>query len=111
MRIKLGQGRWQVFEMERLLQNPTIAGTVVDYLFHRIQRKLSSEFNLAVEELKKQGYSEKDAQANAKIPPTMIVLDECWAFFESCRIFKPYHQLLFVHYGNLMLLLLWQHKI
>jgi cagE, trbE, virB component of type IV transporter system, conserved region len=82
---KLGQGRWQVFEMERLLQNPTIAGTVVDYLFHRIQRKLSSEFNLAVEELKKQGYSEKDAQANAKIPPTMIVLDECWAFLNHAE--------------------------
>jgi len=44
---------WQSFEMEKLMQTPSIIGPVLMYIFHRIEQKLKGE-------------------------PTTIILDECW---------------------------------
>lgn len=55
-----GQGRWQVFEMEALMNNPAIVAPTLDFLFHRIEKQIK----------------------NAK-GPSIIVLDECWLFFDN----------------------------
>lgn len=54
--LKLGS--WQTFEMEKLMQTPQIVGTTLMYIFHRIEQSLKGE-------------------------PTIIVLDECWVFFDN----------------------------
>ena len=54
--LKLGS--WQTFEMEKLMSTPQIVGTVLMYIFHRIEQSLRGE-------------------------PTIIVLDECWVFFDN----------------------------
>ena len=51
-------GSWQTFEMEKLMATPQIVGTVLMYIFHRIEQSLKGE-------------------------PTIIVLDECWIFFNN----------------------------
>lgn len=51
-------GLWQTFEMEKLMATPQIVGTVLMYIFHRIEQSLTGE-------------------------PTIIVLDECWVFFDN----------------------------
>ena len=51
-------GSWQTFEMEKLMSTPQIVGTVLMYIFHCIERSLKGE-------------------------PTIIVLDECWVFFDN----------------------------
>ena len=51
-------GSWQTFEMEKLMATPQIVGTVLMYIFHCIERSLKGE-------------------------PTIIVLDECWVFFDN----------------------------
>ena len=51
-------GAWQTFEMEKLMSTPQIVGTVLMYIFHRIEQSLRGE-------------------------PTIIVLDECWVFFDN----------------------------
>lgn len=51
-------GSWQTFEMEKIMSTPEIVGTVLMYIFHRIEQSLNGE-------------------------PTIIVLDECWVFFDN----------------------------
>lgn len=55
-----GSGRWQVYEMETVMNTPAIVPTVLDYLFHRIERKLR----------------------HAK-GPSLLTLDEAWLFFDN----------------------------
>lgn len=55
---KFGSGNWQVFEMEKLMENANIVAPTLDYLFHRIERQLTGV-------------------------PALIVLDECWLFFNN----------------------------
>ncbi|WP_276892096.1 conjugal transfer protein TrbE [Dialister micraerophilus] len=57
---KFGTGNWQVFEMESLMNTPAIVAPTLDYLFHKIEKQLT------------EGGS-----------PAMIILDECWLFFEN----------------------------
>lgn len=52
---KFGSGRWQAFEMDRLMQDESVVALTLDYLFHRIESTLTGD-------------------------PTLIVLDECWLF-------------------------------
>lgn len=54
---------WQTFEMEKMMQNKLIIGTVLMYIFHRIEQELDGR-------------------------PTLIVLDECWAFFQNEQFAK-----------------------
>lgn len=54
---KFGEGRWQAFEMDKLMQNERIVGLTLDYLFHRIESTLTGN-------------------------PTLIILDECWLFLD-----------------------------
>ena len=54
----LSFSNWQTFEMEKIMQNKLIVGTVLMYIFHRIEQILDGK-------------------------PTLIVLDECWVFFEN----------------------------
>ena len=55
---RFGQGNWQVFEMEKLMENKAIVAPTLDYLFHRIEQQLTGS-------------------------PTIIVLDECWLFLRN----------------------------
>ena len=55
-----GTGRWQVYEMETLMSTPAIVPSTLDYLFHRIERKLKTAAG-----------------------PSAIWLDECWLFFDN----------------------------
>lgn len=52
---KFGEGRWQAFEMDKLMQDEKIVAVTLDYLFHRIESTLTGD-------------------------PTLIILDECWLF-------------------------------
>lgn len=54
---------WQSFEMETLMNARRIVGTTLMYIFHRIENVVKSAE-------KSQG-------------PTLIVLDECWVFFQN----------------------------
>ena len=54
---------WQSFEMETLMNARRIVGTTLMYVFHRIENVVKSAG-------KSQG-------------PTLIVLDECWVFFQN----------------------------
>lgn len=58
-------GRWQVYEMEDVMRIPDIVPIVIDYLFHQIDKTL------------------KNDEPN----PTLIVMDECWLFFDN-EIFR-----------------------
>jgi len=49
---------WQSFEMEKLMSTPAIVGPTLMYIFHRIEQSLTGA-------------------------PTLIVLDECWVFFDN----------------------------
>ena len=49
---------WQSFEMEKLMATPAIVGPTLMYIFHRIEQQLTGR-------------------------PTIIVLDECWVFFDN----------------------------
>lgn len=49
---------WQAFEMEKLMATPAIVGPTLMYIFHRIEQQLTGR-------------------------PTIIVLDECWVFFDN----------------------------
>jgi len=49
---------WQTFEMERLMSTPAIVGSTLMYIFHRIEQSLNGS-------------------------PTLIILDECWVFFDN----------------------------
>lgn len=54
--LKLGS--WQTFEMEKLMATPAIVGPTLMYIFHKIEQSLTGD-------------------------PTIIVLDECWVFFDN----------------------------
>ena len=49
---------WQTFEMEKLMATPAVVGPTLMYIFHRIEQQLTGR-------------------------PTIIVLDECWVFFDN----------------------------
>ena len=49
---------WQTFEMEKLMATPAIVSPTLMYIFHRIEQSLTGA-------------------------PTLIVLDECWVFFDN----------------------------
>ena len=49
---------WQAFEMEKLMSTPAIVGSTLMYIFHRIEQSLTGA-------------------------PTLIILDECWVFFDN----------------------------
>lgn len=66
---KFGEGRWQVFEMEKVMNNRQIVGPVLDYLFHRIESQLNGD-------------------------PTLMVLDECWLFFRNEAFLKKLEEYL-----------------
>ncbi len=55
-----GSGRWQVYEMEALMNTPAIVPPTLEYLFHRIEKRINN--------------------ANG---PGLIVLDECWLFLDN----------------------------
>lgn len=55
---KFGSGRWQVFEMEKLMENSKIVAPTLDYLFHRIEGQLDGS-------------------------PALMILDECWLFLRN----------------------------
>ena len=55
-----GKGRWQVYEMETLMNLPEAVPLTLDYLFHRIEQQIS----------KAKG-------------PSIIVMDECWLFMDN----------------------------
>lgn len=54
---------WQAFEMETLMNSKQIVGTTLMYIFHRIEEEVKS-------------YTQNPG-------PTLIVLDECWVFFDN----------------------------
>ena len=54
---------WQTFEMENLMNSKQIVGTTLMYIFHRIEEEVKS-------------YRQNPG-------PTLIVLDECWVFFDN----------------------------
>ncbi|WP_295235958.1 conjugal transfer protein TrbE [Veillonella sp.] len=66
----LGTGRWQVYEMEDVMRTPEIVPSTIDYLFHQIDNSLKVEMK-------------SDGTEIAPSGPTMIVLDECWLFFDN----------------------------
>ena len=49
---------WQTFEMQKLMATPAIVGSTLMYIFHRIEQSLTGA-------------------------PTLIILDECWVFFNN----------------------------
>jgi len=51
-------GRWQVFEMETLMNTKAIVGPTLMYLFHRLEQQLDGS-------------------------PTIIILDECWMLLDN----------------------------
>ena len=55
-----GKGRWQVYEMETLMNLPEAVPLTLDYLFHRIEQQI----------------------AKAK-GPSIMVMDECWLFLDN----------------------------
>ena len=58
---------WQCFEMGKIMQKKAIIGPVLMYIFHRIENKLKGFDGIS---------SDDDG-------PTLIVLDECWMFFDN----------------------------
>lgn len=56
---KFGSGSWQAFEMEQIMQNESIVGLTLDYLFHRIDQSFDGK------------------------SPTLIIMDECWLFLRN----------------------------
>lgn len=50
--------QWQTFEMEKLMETKGIVGPALMYIFHRIEQSLTGN-------------------------PTLILLDECWVFFDN----------------------------
>jgi type IV secretion system protein VirB4 len=55
---KLSFSSWQAFEMEKLMQTPSVVGPAIMYIFHRIEQQLCGK-------------------------PTIIMLDECWVFLDN----------------------------
>lgn len=57
----LNYNSWQSFEMGQVMQNKQVLVPLLNYLFHRIEKRLSEEAG----------------------KPTLIILDECWMFFDN----------------------------
>ena len=55
----LDYGNWQVFEMEKIAEKKQVITPTLSYLFHRIETD------------------------RLKGDPTLIILDECWLFFDN----------------------------
>lgn len=55
---KLSFSSWQAFEMETLMHTPAIVSPTLMYIFRRIEQALDGK-------------------------PTIIILDECWVFFDN----------------------------
>ncbi len=53
----LSFSRWQTFEMENLMENPSVVAPVLSYLFHRLGERFDGS-------------------------PTLLVLDEAWLFLD-----------------------------
>lgn len=60
---------WQTFEMGKIMQQRQIIGPTLMYIFHRIENNLK-------------GFGKKDSRPHVR-RPTLIVLDECWMFFDN----------------------------
>lgn len=60
---RFGEGSWQAFEMEEIMNTPTILTPTLNYLFHRIEGQLDGK------------------------KPSLIVLDESWLFLDN-ELFK-----------------------
>jgi type IV secretion system protein VirB4 len=56
-RDSLRVSRWQTFEMESLMDSPSVVGPVLSYLFHRLSERFDGS-------------------------PTLLVLDEAWLFLD-----------------------------
>jgi type IV secretion system protein VirB4 len=54
----LDYGHWQAFEMEALMETPSVVLPVLSYLFHRLEQRFCGR-------------------------PTMLVLDEAWLFLDN----------------------------
>ncbi|HOJ78517.1 MAG TPA: conjugal transfer protein TrbE [Bacillota bacterium] len=54
----LEYGRWQVFEMAKLMNIPAAVPPTLSYLFHRLEQRFTGA-------------------------PTLLVLDECWLFLDN----------------------------
>lgn len=50
-------GRWQCFEMEKLMETPAVIAPVLSYLFHRLEQRFDGS-------------------------PTLLILDEAWLFLD-----------------------------
>jgi type IV secretion system protein VirB4 len=53
----LRTSRWQTFEMENLMESPSVVAPVLSYLFHRLEKRFDGS-------------------------PTLLVLDEAWLFLD-----------------------------
>lgn len=54
----LDYGHWQAFEMETLMETPSVVMPVLSYLFHRLEQRFSGR-------------------------PTLLILDEAWLFLDN----------------------------
>jgi len=54
---KLSMSRWVCFEMEALMQMPSVVAPVLSYLFHRLEQQFQGD-------------------------PTLLILDEAWLFLD-----------------------------
>lgn len=54
----LAYGSWQCFEMEHIMNTPSVVPAVLSYLFHSLEKRFDGR-------------------------PTMLVLDESWIFFDN----------------------------
>jgi type IV secretion system protein VirB4 len=54
----LNNGSWQVFEMEQIMNTPPAVPPTLSYLFHRLEQRFNGD-------------------------PTILILDECWLFFDN----------------------------
>lgn len=54
----LSYGRWQGFEMSQIMNYSNVVPMALEYLFHQLEKRFVG-------------------------PPTALVLDECWLFFQS----------------------------
>jgi type IV secretion/conjugal transfer VirB4 family ATPase len=54
----LNYGRWQCFEMSKLMNTPAVIPATLSYLFHKLEQRFTG-------------------------PPTLLILDECWLFLDN----------------------------
>ncbi|NVN92972.1 MAG: conjugal transfer protein TrbE [Desulfuromonadales bacterium] len=54
----LNYGNWQCFEMEHIMNTPSVVPAVLSYLFHRLEKRFTGK-------------------------PSILVLDEAWVFFDN----------------------------